>query len=86
MTEYKVRQQRIDGTTYQEFSNDLNSIQDTDITLDFSEVKMITSVGIGAILKATHRGQKIKVINASNLVIEIFKVIGLDESYISNDM
>ena len=64
----------------QELKEGLNDI--TEITFDLSELNYISSAGLRVLLMAKRGmryGGKVKVVNANEIVREVFEVTGFDE-------
>ena len=60
----------------------LDGISDKDVVLDFSGLKYISSSGLGLLIKVQRRleasGHKVKIINSSDHIRELFTVTRFD--------
>ncbi len=72
---------RLDTTTAPEFENEIKPLLDSveNVTLDFSKLEYISSAGLRALLqvrKGLYGKGGVKIINANDLVKEVFEVTG----------
>ena len=75
---------RLDTTTAPELESSLQESLDgvTDLTLDFTDLEYISSAGLRIILavqKIMNKQGSMKIINANEMVMEIFEVTGFSE-------
>lgn len=75
---------RLNAAYVNKLQEGLNSINN-DCTVDFSELKYISSAGLGELVKTYSRlertGNSIKLINMNDHIKEVFKYCGLDKVF-----
>ena len=72
---------RLDTLTAPDFENEMKAVLDNveNVTLDFANLEYISSAGLRALLlvrKALYGKGEVKIINANDLVKEVFEVTG----------